>query len=256
MRGGPGLGNIGPEQADIKLACRGLGHGNTHAIVLAPATPQEMLDFTILAFRLAFQYRNPVVVLCDGYLGQMTGRVMLPDFLIKPGIPEWAVYGDRMHRRNLISSIQLSEADLEAHNVHLNEKYQRIAEAEQRADLSHCEDADVLLVACNTPARMAKGAVRVLRQEGIRAGLFRPQTLWPFPVQLLRPVVEGARTLVVVEASNGQLEDEMRLALSHAGVQNLPPIVSVRHFGGVLPQQGEIVEKARAAARLHQGVPS
>jgi pyruvate/2-oxoacid:ferredoxin oxidoreductase alpha subunit len=256
MRGGPGLGNIGPEQADIKLACRGLGHGNTHAIVLAPATPQEMLDFTLLAFRLAFQYRNPVVVLCDGYLGQMTGRVMLPDFLVKPGIPEWAVYGDRMHRRNLISSIQLSEADLEAHNVQLNEKYQRIAEAEQRADLSQCEDADVLLVACNTPARMAKGAVRVLRQEGIRAGLFRPQTLWPFPVQLLRPVVEGARTLVVVEASNGQLEDEMRLALSHAGVQNLPPIVSVRHFGGVLPQQGEIVETARAAARLRQGVPS
>jgi pyruvate/2-oxoacid:ferredoxin oxidoreductase alpha subunit/NAD-dependent dihydropyrimidine dehydrogenase PreA subunit len=255
MRGGPGLGNIGPEQADIKLACRGLGHGNTHAIVLAPATPQEMLDFTLLAFRLAFQYRNPVVVLCDGYLGQMTGRVMLPDFLIKPGVPEWAVYGDRMHRRNLISSIQLSEADLEAHNVHLNEKYQRIAEAEQRADLSHCEDADVLLIACNTPARMAKGAVRALRQEGIRAGLFRPQTLWPFPVQLLRPVVEGARTVVVVEASNGQLEDEMRLALSHAGVQNLPPIVSVRHFGGVLPQQGEIVEKARAAARV-QGVLS
>jgi pyruvate/2-oxoacid:ferredoxin oxidoreductase alpha subunit len=180
---------------------------------------------------------------------------MLPDFLIKPGIPEWAVYGDRMHRRNLISSIQLSETDLEAHNVHLNEKYQRITEAEQRADLSHCEDADLLLIACNTPARMAKGAVRALRHEGIRAGLFRPQTLWPFPVQLLRPVVEGARTVVVVEASNGQLEDEMRLALSHAGVQNLPPIVSVRHFGGVLPQQGEIVEKARAAARL-QGVAS
>ena len=255
MRGGPGLGNIGPEQADIKLACRGLGHGNTHAIVLAPATPQEMLDFTLLAFRLAFEYRNPVVVLCDGYLGQMTGRVMLPDFLIKPGIPEWAVYGDRMHRRNLISSIQLSETDLEAHNVALNEKYGRIIETEQRADLSHCEDADVLLIACNTPARMAKGAVRVLRQEGIKAGLFRPQTLWPFPVQLLRPVVEGARTVVVVEASNGQLEDEMRLALSHAGVHALPPIVSVRHFGGVLPQQGEIVEKARAAARL-EGVTS
>ena len=255
MRGGPGLGNIGPEQADIKLACRGLGHGNTHAIVLAPATPQEMLDFTLLAFKLAFEYRNPVVVLCDGYLGQMTGRVMLPDFLVKPGIPEWAVYGDRMHRRNLISSIQLSETDLEAHNVRLNEKYRRITETEQRADLSHCEDAEILLVACNTPARMAKGAVRALRQEGIRAGLFRPQTLWPFPVQLLRPVIEAARTLVVVEASNGQLEDEMRLALSHAGVQALPPIVSVRHFGGVLPQQGEIVEKARAAARL-EGVAS
>jgi pyruvate/2-oxoacid:ferredoxin oxidoreductase alpha subunit/NAD-dependent dihydropyrimidine dehydrogenase PreA subunit len=249
MRGGPGLGNIAPEQADIKLACRGLGHGNTHAIVLAPATPQEMLDFTMRAFELSFLYRNPVIVACDGYLGQMTGRVSLPDVLVKPGIPEWAVYGDRMHRRNLISSIQLSEADLEAHNVHLNDKYRRIAETEQRAELSHCDDAELLLVACNTPARMAKGAVQALRHEGIRAGLFRPQTLWPFPVQLLTPLLERVRGVLVVEASAGQLEDEMRLALSHAGVQALPPIASVRRMGGVLPQQGEIVERARALVK-------
>jgi pyruvate/2-oxoacid:ferredoxin oxidoreductase alpha subunit/NAD-dependent dihydropyrimidine dehydrogenase PreA subunit len=249
MRGGPGLGNIAPEQADIKLVCRGLGHGNTHAIVLAPATPQEMLDFTMRAFELSFLYRNPVIVVCDGYLGQMTGRVSLPDVLVKPGIPEWAVYGDRMHRRNLISSIQLSEADLEAHNLHLNEKYRRISETEQRAELSHCDDAELLLVACNTPARMAKGAVEALRHEGIRAGLFRPQTLWPFPVQLLTPLIAKARGVLVVEASAGQLEDEMRLALSHAGVQALPPIASVRRMGGVLPQQGEIVERARALVK-------
>ncbi len=249
MRGGPGLGNIGPEQADIKLACRGLGHGNTHAIVLAPANPQEVLDFTMRAFELSFLYRNPVIVVCDGYLGQMTGRVSLPDILVKPGIPEWAVYGDRMHRRNLISSIQLSEADLEAHNLHLGEKYRRMVETEQRAQLSHCDDAELLLVACNTPARMAKGAVEALRREGIRAGLFRPQTLWPFPVQLLTPLLERARGVLVVEASAGQLEDEMRLALSHAGVQALPRIESVRHMGGVLPQEGEIVERARTLVK-------
>jgi len=109
MRGGPGLGNIAPEQADIKLACRGLGHGNTHAVVLTPSTPQEMLDLTMLAFALAFRYRNPVVLLCDGYLGQMTGKVTLPESMVRPGMPEWAVCGDRVHRRNLIASIQLNE---------------------------------------------------------------------------------------------------------------------------------------------------
>src|SRR5512140_1992230 len=122
MRGGPGLGNIAPEQTDIKLACRGLGHGNTQAIVLAPSSPQEMLDFTMLAFDLAFRYRNPVVMLADGYLGQMTGKVTLPDSMVKPGVPGWAVYGDAEHRGNLISSIYLQETDLEAHNHHLNRK--------------------------------------------------------------------------------------------------------------------------------------
>jgi pyruvate/2-oxoacid:ferredoxin oxidoreductase alpha subunit/NAD-dependent dihydropyrimidine dehydrogenase PreA subunit len=248
MRGGPGLGNIAPEQADIKLACRGLGHGNTQGIVLAPATPQEMLDFTLLAFELAFKYRNPAFVLCDGYLGQMTGKVQLPDFLVEPGIPAWAVYGDRAHRRNLISSIQLSEEDLEAHNVHLNAKYSTISREEQRADLYHCEDAEVLLVACNTPARMAKGAVRSLRQSGVRAGLFRPQTLWPFPIKRLEAILGSVRRIVVVEASNGQLEDEMRLALSRSALRSVPEIRSVRRFGGVLPQQDEIVEAVRAAA--------
>jgi pyruvate/2-oxoacid:ferredoxin oxidoreductase alpha subunit/NAD-dependent dihydropyrimidine dehydrogenase PreA subunit len=242
MRGGPGLGNIAPEQADIKLACRGLGHGNTHAIVLTPSTPQEMLDLTMLAFELSFRYRSPVVLLGDGYLGQMTGRVNLPRTLVKPGMPSWAVHGDAAHRRNLINSIYLSETDLEAHNVHLNDKYRRIAENEQRADLFRCEDAEVLLVACNTPARMAKGAVEALREQGIKAGLFRPLTVWPFPIQMLRPLLDHARRIVVVEASNGQLEDELRLALSYAGVAAVPQLDHVRHFGGVLPQLAEIVE--------------
>jgi pyruvate/2-oxoacid:ferredoxin oxidoreductase alpha subunit/NAD-dependent dihydropyrimidine dehydrogenase PreA subunit len=241
MRGGPGLGNIAPEQSDIKLACRGLGHGQTHALVLAPASPQEMLDLTQLAFELAFKYRNPVVLLADGYLGQMTGKVELPPYFVRPGVPGWAVTGDAAHRRNLISSIYLAEADLEAHNLRLLEKYDRIGRAEARAERFRCEDAEVVLVACNTPARMAKGAVEALRARGVKAGLFRPITLWPFPVQSLAPLVERARRLVVVEASAGQLEDELRLALSHAGVV-APPIESVRRLGGFLPALESIVE--------------
>ncbi len=242
MRGGPGLGNIGPEQADLKLVCRGLGHGNTHAIVLAPATPQEMLDLTMLAFELAFTYRNPVVIVGDGYLGQITGKVRLPRQMVVPGIPKWAVFGDRSHRGNLICSINLSEADLERHNEHLNDKYARMAAEEQRSDLHRCEDAEVLLVACNTPAQLAKGAVKDLRDRGHRVGLFRPVTVWPFPIDALLPVLERVRHVVVVEASSGQLEDEMRLALSLAGVHAVAPMSHVRRMGGILPSQDEIVD--------------
>jgi pyruvate/2-oxoacid:ferredoxin oxidoreductase alpha subunit len=243
MRGGPGLGNIAPEQSDIKMLCRGLGHGNTHAPVLAPSTPQEMLDLTMLAFDLTMKYRHPVVIAADGYLGQMTGRVRLPETMMKPGIPEWAVWGDEMHRGNLITSIYLNESDLEAHNIHLNEKYERMIESEQRADLFFCDDAEWLVVACNTPARMAKGAVEEMRKEGVKAGLFRPISLWPFPIDLLLGLLPRARGILVVEAGNGPLEDELRLALSHAGVHTPPPITNLRRFGGILPQQQEVVDK-------------
>jgi pyruvate/2-oxoacid:ferredoxin oxidoreductase alpha subunit/NAD-dependent dihydropyrimidine dehydrogenase PreA subunit len=243
MRGGPGLGNIAPEQADIKLACRGLGHGNTHTVVLAPATPQEMLDLTILAFELSFKYRHPMVVLSDGYLGQMTGKVRLPRTMRRPGVPAWAVYGDRGHRKNLMSSIELYEPDQEKHNQHLNRKYDAMRRDEARADLFRADDADVLLIATNTPARMTKGAVEALRARGVKAGLFRPVTLWPFPIERLLPLLARTRRLVVVEASAGQLEDELRLALSHAGVHAPPAIAHVRHMGGVLPQLREIVDR-------------
>ncbi|HEX5042270.1 MAG TPA: 3-methyl-2-oxobutanoate dehydrogenase subunit VorB [Candidatus Polarisedimenticolaceae bacterium] len=247
MRGGPGLGNIGPEQADIKLACRGLGHGNTQAIVLAPSTPQEMLDFTFDAFDLAFRYRNPVIVLADGYLGQMTGKVVLPRALVQPGLPAWAVWGDRAHRRNLVASILIAEADLEAFNRDLNAKYARMQAEQQRAALDRCEDAEVLLVATGTPARAALGAVEELRAAGVKAGLFRPQSLWPFPIDALRTLMPRLPRLVVVEASHGQLEDELRLALSHAGIQP-PAIERVQRYGGVLPQVHEIVQSVRTLA--------
>jgi pyruvate/2-oxoacid:ferredoxin oxidoreductase alpha subunit/NAD-dependent dihydropyrimidine dehydrogenase PreA subunit len=247
MRGGPGLGNIGPEQADIKLVCRGLGHGNSHALVLAPATPQEMLDLTMAAFALAFEYRSPVILASDGYLGQMTGKVSLPRHYVRPGTPAWAVNGRPSHRGNLISSIFLSEVDLEQHNEHLNRKYAEMARREQRSETVRAADAEWLLVACNTPARMARGAVEALRAGGIRAGLFRPITLWPFPVDALVPLLPGVRGVIMVEAGPGQLEDELRLALSHAGVAP-PPLHHVRRHGGVLPEMSEIVRRVRALA--------
>ena len=251
MRGGPGLGNIAPEQSDVKLACRGLGHGHTHCITLMPSTPQEMLDYAILAFDLTLKYRNPVIILADGYLGQMTGKVQLPDYMVKPGIPAWAVYGDRSHRGYLICSISLSEADLEQHNIQLNAKYARMIAAEQRADPYRCDDAEILLIACTTPAQLSKGAVEELRAKGVKVGLFRPVTLWPFPIDALLPLLPHTRRIVMVEASNGQLEDEVRLALSHAGVHAPPPIEHVRHFGGVLPQQREIVQKVLGGEEVH-----
>ncbi len=249
MRAGPGLGNIGPEQADVKLACRGLGHGDTHAPVLAPASPQEMLDLTMLAFDLAFRWRTPVVILADGVLGQMSGRVTLPAARVDPGLPAWAVHGDAGHRRNLLASIRLREAEQEAHNLHLVDKYRRIAAAEGRAERYRCQDAEVLVVACNSPARAARGAVERLRAAGVAAGLFRPVTLWPFPVRELLPLVERVPRIVVVEASDGQLEDEVRLALSHAGAGAQLAWSHVRHHGGILPSMDEIVEAVRRAAR-------
>jgi pyruvate/2-oxoacid:ferredoxin oxidoreductase alpha subunit/NAD-dependent dihydropyrimidine dehydrogenase PreA subunit len=245
MRAGPGLGNVGPEQADVKLACRGLGHGNTHAVVLAPATTQEMLDFTFLAFDLAMRWRNPVVIVVDGHVAQMTGKVVLPAELVRPGLPAWAVYGDAGHRDNLISSIQLREADQEAHNVRLVEKYAAITAVEQRAEVTRCDDAEVVIVAANGPARTALGALESLRAEGIPVGLFRPQTLWPFPVKALLPALSRARRIVVVEASDGHLEDELRLALSHAGAGQGIAIDHVRRYGGILPSRREIVEAVR-----------
>jgi pyruvate/2-oxoacid:ferredoxin oxidoreductase alpha subunit/NAD-dependent dihydropyrimidine dehydrogenase PreA subunit len=249
MRGGPGLGNIGPEQSDIKLACRGLGHGNTHAIVLAAASPQEMLDLTMLSFELAFKYRNPVVLLADGFLGQMTGKVELPPAFVQPGLPGWAVSGDREHRGNLICSIFLAEPDLEAHNLRLLAKYQSMTEAEQRAERWRCDDAEVLLVACNTPARMAKGAVEALREQGVAAGLFRPISLWPFPIRALAPLLERRPRVVVVEASPGQLEDELRLAVSRAGLPT-PKIDNVQRYGGIIPSTEEIVGKVLAGQEV------
>lgn len=252
MRPGPGLGYIGPEQSDIKLACRGLGHGNTHAIVLAPTTPQEMLDFTMEAFPLAFKYRNPVIVAADGYMGQITGKVTLPDHMIEPGLPDWAVWGDAGHRHNLISSIFQDWDELEAHNEKINAKYEQMMRDEQRAKLFKTDDASILVIACNTPARMSKGAVNRVRDEGVSVGLFQPITIWPFPIDALIPLLDHVDQIIVVEASAGQLEDELRLAMSHAGVNSVE-LHHVRRMGGNLPDEGQIANKIRELAGVRNG---
>ncbi len=248
MRGGPGLGNIAPAQSDIKLMCRGLGPGDTYAIVLAPTTPQEMLDLTMEAFDLAFKYRNPVMIAADGYLGQITGRTRLPDTMVKPGLPAWAVWGDAAHRHNLINSIYLAEEDLETHIHRLSAKYAAMQKNEQRSSAFHADGASVLIVACNTPARMAKAAVARLRREGLAVGLFQPVTLWPFPIDALLKLLDHASDVLVVEASEGQLEEEVRLALSHAGYHGAA-IHHLRRNGGILPQEGEIADKVRAIVK-------
>lgn len=250
MRPGPGLGYIGPEQSDLKMLCRGLGHGNTHAIVLAPTSPQEMLDMTMLAFELTFTYRNPVIVAADGYLGQITGRVVLPDHMVVPGMPDWAVYGDAAHRGNLNSSIFQDWAELERHNEVLSAKYRAMQRDEQRARTYRTEGAETLVLACNTPARMAKAAVERLRTEGLAVGLFQPITVWPFPIDALKPLLEHAKRIVVVEASDGQLEDELRLALHKADITGIA-LHHVRHMGGILPDDEEIHAQARAVTEVH-----
>ena len=249
MRPGPGLGYIGPEQSDIKLMCRGLGHGNTHAIVLAPTSPQEMLDLTFEAFALAFKYRNPVVIAADGFLGQITGRVTLPDHMIDPGLPDWAVWGDAAHRGNLSSSILQDWVELEKHNERISAKYRVMEANEQRSTGYRLDDARTLIVACNTPARMAKAAVERLRQEGRPVGLFQPLTLWPFPINKLMEQLKTARRVVVVEASDGQLEDELRLALHHANGPDVE-IRHLRHMGGILPTDQEIYQVTKSCTEV------
>lgn len=251
MRPGPGLGYIGPEQSDIKLMCRGLGHGNTHAIVLAPTSPQEMLDLTFEAFALSFKYRNPVIIAADGFLGQITGRVTLPDHLIDPGLPDWAVWGDAAHRGNLNSSIFQDWVELEKHNELLCAKYELMQQHEQRSTGYRLDGARTLVIACNTPARTAKAAVERLRREGRPAGLFQPISLWPFPIKALQEQLKTVKHVVVVEASAGQLEDEMRLALHHADAPKVE-IHHLRHMGGILPNDQEIYEMVRGLTEVEQ----
>jgi pyruvate/2-oxoacid:ferredoxin oxidoreductase alpha subunit len=198
-----------------------------------------MLDLTMDAFELTFKYRNPVVIAADGYLGQITGRVNLPQHMIEPGLPSWAVWGDAAHKHNLNTSIFQDWADLERHNEHISAKYREMEKNEQRATGYKMEDAETLVVACNTPARMAKAAVERLRREGMSVGLFQPVTIWPFPIDHLRPLLRHVKQILVVEASDGQLEDELRLALAKAGIDPVP-IHHLRHMGGILPVDDEI----------------
>ena len=213
VRGGPGLGNIAPEQSDYFAVVKGGGHGNYRNFVLAPASVQEMAGLTMLAFDLAEKYRNPAVVMADGFIGQMMEPLDLEYHETK--IPErpWAACGTPETRNNLINSIYLDPDDLEDHVRKLEAKYIRAAQVETRHETFQTEDAEVLLVGYGITSRVLRSAVEMARREGLRAGLFRPITLWPFPSKALVETAKNVGRVLVVELSNGQMLEDVRLAL-------------------------------------------
>jgi len=213
MRGGPGLGNIAPEQSDYFAVVKGGGHGNYKNLVVAPASVQEMADLTKLAFELADRYRNPAVVLADGFVGQMMEPLELREQEILAPENPWAVRGTAETRKNLVSSIYLEPAELEAHVMKLDAKYQKAAEMEARHELYQADDPEVLLVGYGITSRVLRTVVDRARQEGVRAGLFRPVTLWPFPAEALRRAARRAHMVLVVEMSTGQMVEDVRLSL-------------------------------------------
>jgi pyruvate/2-oxoacid:ferredoxin oxidoreductase alpha subunit len=236
MRGGPGLGNIAPEQGDYHQMVWGGGHGNYRTLVLAPASVQEMFDLTWLAFRLADDYRNPVVVLADGYIGQMMEAVEFPNQVVRPPQKSWAVDGTAKTRANLITSIHLEPDVLEAHVERLEAKYRRAEELEQRTELYRAEDADLVLVGYGIVGRVLKAVVEQARAQGMRVGLLRPVTLYPFPVRALEEAARHARSFLVVELSNGQLVRDVRLALG-----GRLPVDFYGRVGGNVPTAEEVL---------------
>ena len=213
MRGGPGLGNIAPEQSDYNQIVKGGGHGNYRTLVVAPDSVQEMADLTTWAFDLADRYRNPVVVLADGFIGQMMEPVEFAPPAVVPPPPEWAVLGNAVSRKNLVSSIYLEPDALERHIRKLEEKYQHAERNVVRAECWRTDDADFILVGYGIMGRILKAVVELARARGIRAGLLRPITLYPFPTAQIRELARFAKGFAVVELSTGQMVDDVRLAL-------------------------------------------
>jgi 2-oxoisovalerate ferredoxin oxidoreductase alpha subunit len=238
MRGGPGLGNIGPEQSDYNQVVKGGGHGNYKCIVIAPNSSQEMCDLTIEAFDLADKYRIPVYVLADGVIGQMLETVELPEPLEKKKIPEWALDGTKRSRRNFLTSIFLDHDDLEQVNIKLQEKYKLISDNEQKCESYMTDDAEIIMVGYGIISRVARTAVDKLRAKGVKAGMLRPITLFPFPQKALKDALKTAKCFVSVEMSNGQMIDDIKLALECA-----VPVHLFNRMGGNVPSVDEIVEK-------------
>ena len=244
MRGGPGLGTIQPSQADYFQTTKGGGHGDYHVIALAPASVQEMADFVGLAFDLAFKYRNPAMILADGVIGQMMEKVTLP--APRPRRTEaeiieqcpWAANGRREGRKpNIITSLELDPAVMEKRNLHLQAKYAEIEEKEIRYEEIDCEDAEYIIVAFGSCARIAQKAIEHAREKGVKVGLFRPITLWPFPSKPLEERSKQLKGILVVELNSGQMIEDVNLAVKC----NLP----VEHFGrlgGIVPDPDEVVE--------------
>ena len=244
QRGGPGLGTIQPSQSDYFQATRGGGNGDYYVITLAPASVQEMADFVDLAFELAFKYRPPAMILSDGVIGQMMERIVLPPY--KPRRTEeeirkecpWAAMGRPKDRQpNIITSLELQPEVMEQRNLHLQRKYDEIRANEVRYETFNCEDADYLIVAFGSAARISQKAIELAREEGIKVGLLRPITLWPFPSKEVAAAAEGKKGVLSVEINAGQMVEDIRLAINGK--------VPVEHFGrlgGIVPDPDEIVK--------------
>jgi 2-oxoisovalerate ferredoxin oxidoreductase alpha subunit len=244
MRAGPGLGNIGPEQADYTQLVKGGGHGNYKNIVLAPNSVQEMCDFTIKAFELAFKYRNPAIVLADGVLGQMIESLEFPKTAIVPDIDtSWAVNGTVETRHNLITSIFLDFDELGRFNEKLQAKYELIRQNEVDFEEYLTDDASIILVSYGISSRICKSAVDLARQEGIKVGLFRPRTLFPFPEAQLKALAEKGCSFISVEMSNGQMRDDISLAIGCS-----KPVKLVNRMGGNLITLEQIMDEIRKVA--------
>ncbi len=249
-RGGPGLGNIAPEQSDYFQVVKNGGHGCYRSFVLAPDSVQEMADLTALAFDLADDYRNPVYVMADGYIGQMMEPVEFNECAILPPPPDWAVRADRATRKNLVSSIYLEPDELERHVLKLAAKYDRAAQREVRYEEVATRDADLVLVGYGIVARILKSVVRLARAEGIRVGLLRPVTLFPFPTEALREIARRASAFTVVELSTGQMVEDVKLA-----VEGRKPIEFYGRAGGNVPSAEEVLGVVRNIARRYDLVP-
>jgi len=234
VRGGPGLGNIAPEQSDYFAMVKGGGHGNYHNFVVAPASVQEMCDLTILAFELADRYRNPAIVLTDGFVGQMMEPLEIEERDVPIPDKPWAVKGTAETRKNLITSIYLTPEELEAHVRKLEAKY-KSAEVEACDETYMVEDAEVLLVGYGIVSRVLRSTVEQLRKFGVKAGLFRPITLWPFPSQALAHIARRCRMVQVVEMSTGQMVEDVRLAVNGA-----VPVELYSRVGGSVPGVEEV----------------
>ena len=238
-RSGPGLGNLGPEQSDYFQATKGGGHGGYKSIVLAPNSVQEMAALPGLAFSLAFKYRNPAIILADAFLGQLKEDIVFPTIAEERFDVPWATTGARGETRHVLASLRLDLEDQSRYSDHLMKKYEEITRLEQRAESYMTEDAEVVLVAFGIVARLCKYAVNKLRENGVRAGLFRPITLFPFPsTRLAELAAKGVKKFVVVELSTGQMVYDVKLA-----VEDGKRVEQINRLGGILPTSGEIVKK-------------
>lgn len=244
QRGGPGLGTIQPSQGDYFQATRGGGNGDYNVIVLAPNSVQEMADFVDLAFTLSFRYRTPAIILSDGVIGQMMEKVVLPPWKPRRTDEEvirecpWAATGRTPDRQpNIITSLELRPEIMEQRNIHLQEKYQEIKDKETRCERVGVDGAEYLFVAFGSTSRICENALDLCSEQGIRAGLFRPITLWPFPERELREAAEGKKGIIVAEINAGQMIDDVRMALGNA-----LPIVHAGRMGGIIPEPQEMVE--------------